>query len=30
VLARYDQPHIPILGSSNSIYSALKAAQRLR
>lgn len=30
VLARYDQPHIPILGSSNSIYSALKAAQKLR
>jgi hypothetical protein len=30
VLARYDQPHLPIAGSSNSIDSALKAAQRLK
>lgn len=30
VLARYDQPHLPIVGATNSIDSALKAAQRLK
>ena len=30
VLARYDKPYIPITGSSNSIDSALKAAQKLK
>lgn len=29
-LARYDKPYIPITGSSNSIDSALKAAQKMR
>ena len=29
-LARYDKPYIPISGSTNSIDSALKAAQKLR
>lgn len=30
VLARYDKPFIPIPGSTNSIDSALKAAQKLK
>lgn len=30
VLARYDQPLLPITGSTNSILSALHAAQRLK
>jgi hypothetical protein len=30
VLARYDKPYIPIYGVSNSIFSALKAAERLK
>jgi hypothetical protein len=30
VLARYDNPHVAITGPSNSIDSALKAAQRMK
>lgn len=30
VLARYDKPFLPITGASNSIDSALKAAQKLK
>lgn len=30
VLARYDKPYISIAGATNSIDSALKAAQKLK
>jgi hypothetical protein len=30
VLARYDKPYIPVVGASNSIYTALNAATRLK
>lgn len=30
VLARYDLPHLPIYGATNSIFSALVAAEKLK